>query len=174
MFAGLLVAAGFAKGFVPQAASGALRATHLPSSLFLVRLLGLGEVAIGLSVLVTGSAAAALGLAVTYLGFASFVAIALARHLPIGSCGCFGKDDTPPTWIHLVFNLAGTGTAALAVASPIGPPAGWLAELGSLAIPYLIITVAVLLFSYILLAELPKTMALIRNESAAKTAGGGS
>ena len=146
---------------------------RLPSSTWLIRLLGFGEVAIGLSVL-SGTAIASAGLTFAYGGFAVFVAIALHHDLPIGSCGCFGKDDTPPTWVHVAFNLVGTGTAALAVAYPIGSPAGWFNELGSLAVPYLIITAAALLFSYILLAELPKTMALVNDKPAAVAAGGGS
>ncbi len=173
MFAGLLVAAGVAKGIAPQAASGALRGMGLPSSALFVRLLGLIEVAIGLTAIVTGSGPAALGLAASYVGFAGFVAIALTRNIPISSCGCFGKDDTPPTWAHFVFNLAGAATAGLAAANPIGNPSAWLAELNSLAVPYLILTSVTLFFSYILLAELPRTMALIKFEPVADNAGGG-
>jgi hypothetical protein len=171
VFAGLLVAAGVAKGVAPQAAAGALRAMHLPSQLVLVRALGTVEVLLGVWVLYSGSAPAAFALGLFYLGFAVFVIVALARRLPIGSCGCFGKDDTPPTWIHVAFDLVGVAVAGIATLRPIGNPTAWLDSLAPHAVGYLIVTSAVLLFSYILLAELPKTMALIRDEPAA--AGGG-
>lgn len=171
VFAALLAAAGVAKGIAPQAAAGALRAMGLPGTPLLVRALGAVEVAIGIWVITTGSPPAALALGAAYLGFAAFVGVALARRLPIGSCGCFGKDDTPPTWIHLAYDLSAVAVAVLAAAQPIGSPSRWLPQLGSHAAGYLLITGAVLLFSYILLAELPKTMALIRKEPA--PAGGG-
>ena len=47
--------------------------------------------------------------------FTAFVVYALVRHLPIGSCGCFGKVDTPPSVVHVVLNL-GAIVAATAVA----------------------------------------------------------
>jgi len=173
VFAGLLVAAGVAKGIAPQAAAGALRGMRLPSSTLLVRLLGLGEVAIGLSVL-TGTALASAGMAFAYGGFAVFVAIALYKDLPIGSCGCFGKDDTPPTWVHVTFNVVGTGVAFATFANPIGSPAGWSADLGALTIPYVILTAAATFFSYLLLAELPRTLALTSDKRAMIAVGGGS
>lgn len=173
MFSGLLVAAGVAKGIAPQAAAGALRGMRLPSSTWLVRLLGFGEVTIGLSVL-SGTAIASAGLTFAYGGFAVFVAIALYHDLPIGSCGCFGKDDTPPTWVHVAFNLVGTGVAVATLVDPIGSTAEWSAELGALTIPYLILTAAATFFSYLLLAEFPRTLALTSRKPAVVAVGGGS
>lgn len=40
--------------------------------------------------------------ALSYLGFALVTALALARDLPIDSCGCLGRLDTPPSWRHLL------------------------------------------------------------------------
>jgi hypothetical protein len=173
VFAGLLVIAGVSKGIGPRAAAGALRAMRLPSALPLVRLMGLAEVLIGAAVMVTGRAVASAALTVAYLGFGGFVAIALARELPIGSCGCFGKDDTPPTWIHLAINIAGVAVGVATTLSPIGSPSEWLPALDPHRIPYLVFTAAALLFSYIILSDLPKTMRVARRGSVARATGEG-
>jgi hypothetical protein len=41
---------------------------------------------------------------VSYTLFAAFVVAALVSGRPIGSCGCFGRLDVPPTWWHVAFN----------------------------------------------------------------------
>lgn len=164
VIAGLLAAAGVAKGVSPAAAAGALQAMGLPSQQLLVRLLGAIELAIAVWVITTGTRLAALVLATAYAGFAAFVTVALVRGLPIASCGCFGSDDTPPTWLHVGFDAIGVAVALAAAASPVGPPTAWLGELGGLAAAFFLTTVAALAFSYMLLAELPKTLALMRPE----------
>ena len=59
--------------------------------------------------------------AAAYLVFTAFVARVLTRGGVLGSCGCFGKPDTPATRTHLAL----TGVAALtALAVAIDPPAG--------------------------------------------------
>lgn len=171
MLAGLLVIAGVSKGIEPRATAGALLAMRLPSALPLVRVLGLAEVFIGVAVMVTGRAVASAALTAAYLGFGGFVAIALARHLPIGSCGCFGKDDTPPSLIHLALNAAGVAVGVATTLAPIGSPSEWLPALDPHRVPYLLFTAAALLFSYIILSELPKTMRVARRGSVAPATG---
>ncbi len=114
---GVLAVAGVAKLIDPAPASGALSASGLPGAHLLVRLLGAGELAaatVGLSF--GGSAAApAAGL---YLGFALFSVRALRNDAPLQSCGCFGRGDTPPSAIHVAYNVI--ATAALAVVAMAG------------------------------------------------------
>ena len=53
------------------------------------------------------SAAPALwwAVAVSYLAFGAFVVGALRAGTMIGSCGCFGREETPPHAIHVVLDL---------------------------------------------------------------------
>ena len=54
--------------------------------------------------------------ALSFAGFAVFVAYARHRGGAISSCGCFGTPDTPATVLHVVVNV-GLAVAAAAVAS---------------------------------------------------------
>ena len=51
----------------------------------------------------------------SYLAFTAFVITARLKGGVLASCGCFGKADTPPTWLHAAV------TAGLALASLPGP-----------------------------------------------------
>ncbi len=119
--AALLALAGAAKIIDPTMTVGALRAMGLPGSSSLVRAAAAGELALGALALATGHAVAFALVALSYLAFALFVAAALRRGTMIGSCGCFGRDDTPPHWSHLGLNLALAGVAAGATAWGHGP-----------------------------------------------------
>ena len=124
--AALLAVAGALKAVDPVTTVGALRRSGLPAPPVVVRIAGVLEVAIAVVAVLTGAALPALLVAGSYLVFTVFVLFALTRHLPIGSCGCFGKVDTPPSVIHLAVN-AGAVVSALAVA--LGPGAHLLRDL---------------------------------------------
>jgi hypothetical protein len=79
-----------------------------------VRVLGLAELAAAVAVLTVDSKAVLWPLAAFYAGFTGFVVLALATGAPLSSCGCFGRDDAPPTLVHVVVDAA---IAALAVAA---------------------------------------------------------
>ncbi len=150
---GLLGASGVAKLVDPEPTTGAMRTTRLPSSNVVSRALGATEVLVAAGALVTGGAfvIAAAGF---YLAFGVFTFVALARRIPLQSCGCFGREDTPPTVLHLVFNAA----SALALAS--------LPVLGLDPVPWSMPTVELGLYggfatagvyaSYLLLTRLPQ------------------
>ncbi len=113
-----------------------------------------------------GSAAAAALVAVSYLLFTGFVVLALARHLPIGSCGCFGKVDTPPSPIHVVVNL---GAVVTAIAVAIGPGGGIgsvLADQDLLGIPFLLLVGTATYLVFLALTALPQLQALSTRTSA--------
>src|SRR5690606_6627158 len=101
----LLLLAGVQKLIDPSPTAGALRSAGFPSHRNLVRLLAAVEVIVGGSFFVAGGPWPVLGAAVLYLGFAGFVALALTRNLPVSSCGCLGKVDTPPSVVHVAVNL---------------------------------------------------------------------
>jgi hypothetical protein len=118
----LLVLAGVPKLADPMPLVRALRSARLPASRALVRVLAAAEVAVGVAAVVRPGRATALAVAVSYLAFTAFVALTLHRGGVLGSCGCFGRPDTPPTHAHLavtaVFALA-AGALALAPGGPV-------------------------------------------------------
>jgi hypothetical protein len=111
----LLSLAGAQKLLDPSMTVGALRALRLPASDGLVRLGSAVELALGVAAIVAGGASLWGAVAVSYLAFALFVVAALRRGTMIGSCGCFGREETPPHWSHVVLNGA-LATAAGAMA----------------------------------------------------------
>lgn len=130
----LLVAAGAAKVVEPARTVGALRALGWPAAPLLVRVGAAVELLLGAAMLSVGGAWVAGLVAVSYLGFAVFVAAALREGAPIGSCGCFGQADTPPSGLHLavVLVLAGGAAAGAVWANAALPDQGvltWLVTL---------------------------------------------
>jgi hypothetical protein len=157
----LLVLTGAAKLADPEPTMGALEAAALPARRRWAMGLGLLEVAAGVPALIWGGLWA-LPVAVLYVGFAGFVAWALRLRIPIQSCGCFGRPDTPPTVFHAVFNLM-VGAAAVWVGLTGGRGLiDVLADQPMWGIPYLGVTALGVYLSYLILAELPKTLAAAR------------
>ena len=111
--AALLAAAGAAKVIDPSMTAGALRRAGLGIPDFAVRVVAFVELAVGATALVVASSALAAAVSVSYLAFATFVAWALRTDRPVGTCGCFGKADTPPSGIHVAVNLTLAAIAAL-------------------------------------------------------------
>ena len=111
--AALLAAAGAAKVIDPSMTAGALRRAGLGVPDFVVRVAAFIELSVGAAALVVASSALAAAVAVSYLAFALFVTWALRTDRPVGTCGCFGKADTPPSAVHVAINLSLAGVAAL-------------------------------------------------------------
>ena len=155
----LLGASGVGKLVDWKPTSGALKSANLPSSRRWVWLLGsleIGAAAIGLLIGGVWMAPALL----LYAGFTGFTVWALRRDVPLQSCGCFGKDDTPPTAIHVVYNAVATaalGVAAVTQAAPID----WTNRLSETLLFFAFAVIGSYL-SYLLLAELPKTLTQAR------------
>src|SRR5579885_1047817 len=93
--AGLLVVAGVPKLSDPLPLVRALRQSGLPGSRWLVRGFAIVEVAVGLWSVVAPARLSAALVAAAYLIFTAFVVRVLRRGGILGSCGCFGKPDTP-------------------------------------------------------------------------------
>ena len=121
--AALLVVAGAAKVADPANTVGALRAMRLPSSSTLVRCGAAVEAAIGVTAIVVGGAVPWALVAASYLAFAVFVVAALRAGTMIGSCGCFGHEDTPPHPVHVALDLVLAGVAASAAVQGLVPAA---------------------------------------------------
>ena len=155
--AGLLVVAGSAKVWRPADLSRALRAAGLSVGPGMVRGGAAVEVAVGGWALLAGGRVGMGGLAVSYLGFAGFVGVALARGTPLATCGCFGEPDTPPTLAHAVVCAAGGVLAAVAAA--IAPPAGLSSTLTDLGVlrgtGLVVLTAAIGAAAYLVMARVP-------------------
>jgi hypothetical protein len=109
VFALLLTAAGARKLAQPGAAAAALQAARLPSGAPLVRLLGAGEVAVGLAALVFGGTIPSALLALAYAAVAAFAEHQRRRG---AGCGCFGAPTTPATGLHVALNITAAVSAA--------------------------------------------------------------
>jgi hypothetical protein len=114
----VLAVGGAMKARRPEPTVGALRALNLPHSAVLVRVIGVLELVLGTSALAFDNRALAGLVGASYAVFAAFVLLALRRGTMLGSCGCFGRRDTPPTRTHVVLNIAFAGVAAAVALDP--------------------------------------------------------
>ena len=119
----LLMAAGVAKLVEPRDTAGALLRSGLRVPPVAVRVGAAYEFALAASSLATGARGGAAFVAASYLAFTIFVVQALVRRVPVGSCGCFGRVETPPSVWHVVVNL---GCAIAAFGAAVAGPAPWL------------------------------------------------
>ena len=151
----LLVVAGVAKVRDPLPLVRALRSARLPAPVAAVRLLALGEAAVGLAAVLVGGRLAALLVAASYAAFTAFVLLARARGGVLASCGCFGRADTPPTTTHVAVTAVLAVVAGATAAAPLGALPDLLAAAPGAGLPLLLAvgTVAVLLHG--VLALLP-------------------
>jgi methylamine utilization protein MauE len=125
----LLVVAGGAKAARPGDTARAVAVTmrRRPGQVQpIVRSAAAGEAILGIAAMARPSPITASLVAASYLGFAVFVGVALARGGPLASCGCFGTPDTPATRTHVVVDLV-LAASAVAVASTM--PTQWFPRL---------------------------------------------
>ena len=118
----VLVVAGAAKLVEPGYTTVALGAMGLPSSAAVVRVVAMGEAAFGALALTVRSAAPAALIAASYVAFSVVVVAALRRGIPVTSCGCLGRVETPPTLSHVVLTAVAAGGsvwAAVVVPEPL-------------------------------------------------------
>lgn len=123
-----------------------------------VPLMAVAEVVTGAAVVVTGARPALVVLALWYAGFVGFVAVALRREVPLASCGCLGREDTPPTAAHLLVNIVFAVAAAVAAVSPFGAVDAVLADQPGAGVPLLLWVAVGVYVTYLVLAVLPITL----------------
>ena len=154
----LLAMAGTLKVADPRPTGAALADAGLPSHLLWVRTLGVFELAVAAAALSFGGWAPAAVIAVTYLGFATFVGRSL-RTGATTSCGCFGRSEAPMTWHHVAYNVAAAGAAVAAAVTGVGPLSTTLADQPGAGIPFLALTAVATYLSVLVLTVLPATRA---------------
>ena len=157
----LLLISGGAKLVDPDPTSGALRAAALPGSRWVVAALGLWEIAAGSLALGVGGAIGGAMLFVTYGAFAGFIVYALRSGIPIQSCGCFGRSDTPPSMSHVAINVSAAGSGLWLVAFGGGDMIATLSNQPLGGVPYVGLLAVGVYALYLLLAELPKTLSFV-------------
>jgi len=145
----------------PAGTVGALRAMGLPASPPGVRLGGAVAVIISLGAVVWLDRPLALAVSASYLALSAFVAAALTRHVPLQSCGCFGRQDTPPTVGHLALNLAAAVVAGVVGLAPgsRGWPSVHLRAEPVVVTLFVILTASALAFAYLALTAIPRLTA---------------
>lgn len=141
----LLLGAGSAKVVDPTRTVGALNVMGLPASPLVVRLGAVGEAVLGAAMLVVGGRVFAALVGASFAAFAAFVVVALRSGRPIGSCGCFGRADTPPRWSHVAVDVLLAGAGAVGAATGVGPVLD--ASLPSAVAAAVLATAAYLLFT---------------------------
>jgi hypothetical protein len=154
----LLAFAGAAKAVDPVMTVGALRALGLPSSRTWVRIGAASELLVGLLAAAAGWAWVWWLVAASYLAFAAFVVAALRAETMVGSCGCFGREDTPPHAVHVVVDVALAATAAAAAVLGVRAPLDAIADApgkGSVVAALSVLSVFVL---YVVLVDLPRAL----------------
>jgi hypothetical protein len=154
----MLVLAGAQKLLDPSLTVGALHALRLPSWPWLVRLGSAAELAIGVAAVAVGGRIVWWLIALSYVAFAAFVIAALRQGTMIGSCGCFGREETPPHPSHVVLNA---GLAVLAGAAALSRPGAVAAELvqhPGAAVAVVPMTAFVVYLLYAAFVQLPRTL----------------
>lgn len=149
-----------AKLIDPEPTTGAMNAARLPSSNILSRLLGTVETVVALAALAVGGWLALLAASGLYLAFTVFTFSALINRIPLQSCGCFGREDTPPTWIHVAYNLVLAVTIGTLVTGP--SPIDWSMATVELTL-YLVFAAIGVYASYLLMTRLPQLLQLARS-----------
>ena len=154
----LLAFAGAAKAVDPVMTAGALRALGLPSSTILVRVGAAAELLVGLVAATAGWAMAWWLVAASYLAFAAFVVAALRAGTMVGTCGCFGREDTPPHAVHIVVDVALAATAAAAAVRDVGAPLDAIADAPGEGWVVAGLSVLVVVLVYRALVDLPRAL----------------
>lgn len=110
----LLLVAGLAKVARPAPTADLLATLGLPPRRELTIGIGIGEALVGLLALVIGGPVLAAATGALYVGFVLVVWRALAAGAT--SCGCFGRVDAPPSWIHILGNSVFAAVSFVAIA----------------------------------------------------------
>ncbi|MDH3753659.1 MAG: hypothetical protein OEU32_07280 [Acidimicrobiia bacterium] len=158
----LLSIAGGLKLVDPLPAVAALRGVGVTASPTTVRIAAAGECLLGAVAFVQPSAVVAIGVGVVYAAFVLFVTVAMRAGDGATSCGCFGRDDTPPDVMHVILNGSLAAVAIGVATSGAGAPVEVIDDGVATGIATL---AAITLLTYLLIiaySVLPRTRAAVR------------
>jgi hypothetical protein len=154
----LLVFAGAMKAVDPAMTAGALRALGLPSSRILVRAGAAAELLLGLLAVIAGWVAAWWLVAASYVALTAFVVAALRAGTMVGSCGCFGREDTPPHLLHVVVDVGLAASAAAAAVRDLGAPLDAIADAPGEGLVVAGVSVLAVALVYAAVVDLPRAL----------------
>ncbi|MEX2256597.1 MAG: MauE/DoxX family redox-associated membrane protein [Acidimicrobiia bacterium] len=164
----LLAIGGVAKALHPDDTARALgRVVDRAVPPLAVRVGGALEAVLGAAALALGDRTTAVLVAISFAGFAAFAGVALHRDLPIATCGCFGRAETPPTVVHVVITVVAAAAGAVVVVEPGVGIGEVVASQPMAGIPFILLAAIATGATYLSLTTLPKTMALVREARAA-------
>jgi hypothetical protein len=128
-----------------------------------VRVGSVAEAVLGCVAILFPRAGSAWLVALSFAGFAAFVAFARHRGGVISSCGCFGTPDTPATGLHVIVNVAlAIAAAAVAIAGPTGTIVSVLARQPAHGLPLLAVSALCTWLAYLTISVLAKLQAARR------------
>lgn len=163
---GVLLVSGASKVAQPGGVAGAIGSLGLNAPRWSGRLLGVVEIGLGTAGLTRSGWVWSALVATAYVGF-GIVVIALIRRGGAESCGCFGEIASPPSGVHVAFDLVAAG-----VASGHAAVGGWTGALtfadglGNRAIPFFGLVVVGVACSVGILTVLPGVVAQARSAAA--------
>jgi hypothetical protein len=156
----LLVASGWTTLQRPGSVGDALAQAGLPSSDQVARVWAIVEIGVGVAGLLSHAWYGALSVGVAYLALSAFVLHAIRRGT-VRTCGCFGSHDAPPTALHVAVNLS-FASVGVAMATLHWPGLVQVLDRQPLfGLPFVMITLTVVVFVQALLTALPRAMAAI-------------
>ena len=184
--AGLLVLAGLAKAIRPEDTARALvelvprrltlRSASVNATRLVVRVGALAEAALGACAFLWPRPVTAALVACSYALFTGIVVYARVHEggAALSTCGCFGRPDTPATWLHVAINgLLTVGSVAVAFdASNSATTISALSHLPWAGVPLLFVSAVGLFLTYLALsplATLEGARSLVRPHSAGAT-----
>lgn len=138
---GLLIVSGAFKVVSPSGVIGAMSTLGGRAPRWTGRALGLGEIGLGVAAIAATGALPAALVAAAYALLAGTVV--LLRRRGAASCGCFGQIASPPSRIHLGFDLGAAAVAAVHASSggsrglttiASDSPGGWIVVVGFAAL----------------------------------------
>jgi Methylamine utilisation protein MauE len=109
----LLLIAGLAKIARPAPTTELLVSLGIPAREPLARVIGVAESGVGIAALGIGGPLTAAATGAFYVGFVVVVVRALGAGAT--SCGCFGRADAPPSWIHVLGNVVLAAVSFVAI-----------------------------------------------------------
>lgn len=156
----LLALAGLVKVRDPMPTAHVLATSGLPHRVWLVRFLGLFELLIGIGSLGVARWEVRISLGVLYSLFGGFLGYVLIKRVPLTTCGCAGREQTPPSWLHVVLNVGAAMVAALAAQSGTAGIRTLILHLRFAAGPFLLGTLMLAYLLYMAVALLPRLSVL--------------
>ena len=159
----LLLIAGAAKVGRPHPTAELLATLGLPAPVVGVRALGAFEVSLAVVALAIGGPASAAAIGVIYLMFA----VVVVRSLSLGasSCGCFGRSDTPPSWLHVIGDI-GFAIASIVAASADRTPVDVMGDQPAGGAPFVLLVGVLAGLAVVGFTALPEALAARRPRSA--------